>query len=634
MSRSAVDHLETGPLPSWQAQQDFILFEVRRNIRMSSQLKRHPGRALALLTAMIAASCMFATLAAAQDWPAPKVELFGGYSFFHPGADVHGQLPGALAPISSRMEVNPRGAGVSFTVDFNRWFGITLDTSTDWGSREIGLATRIDDAAFSNLSIGPKVTFRSKHFAPFLEALVGDHRLMPDAFHDVDKLGAMFGGGLDVNLSRHVALRLFRADYVVSKPYQFSAPGGQTTDLRGLRLQTGLNFMFGGDDKSVPPTAACSAQPTEVFAGEPVTATASGSNFKPKRTVKYNWNGTRVKVEGTAASTQIDTTGLQPGAYEANASLSDGSKNGVASCVAKFNVKQPRPPEIACSSDPGTVRTGGTATIRSSASSPDNRSLTYSYSTSAGNVSGNASTAMLNTSGAQPGSIKVTCNVSDDRNLTASSTTMVNVEAPPPPPPPPAPAPEIKILEAKLSLHSIYFPTGRPTALNPGGGLVDSQAEILTTLAEDFKSYLKYVPDAHLILGGHADERGSQQYNKALTERRVDRTRNFLTEHGVPATAIETRSFGKDENLNAEQVKAQIADNPDLSAGDRKQMLNNLRVMVLANNRRVDVTLNTTGQQSTHRYPFNAKDYLALINTKGSDKKSPVKNKSKKKPGR
>jgi outer membrane protein OmpA-like peptidoglycan-associated protein len=594
---------------------------------MSSQLKRHPGRALALLTAMIAVSFMFANLAAAQD-RTPKVELFGGYSFFHPGADVHGQLPGALAPISSRMEVNPRGAGASLTVDFNRWFGITLDTSTHWGSRETGLASRIDDAAFSNLSIGPKITFRSKHFAPFIEALVGDHRLMPDAFHDVDKLGAMFGGGLDVNLFRHVALRLFRADYVVSKPYQFGPPGGQTTNLNGLRLQTGLNFMFGGDDKSVPPTAACSAQPTDVFAGEPVTATASGSDFRPKRTVKYNWSGTGVKVAGTDASTQIDTTGLQPGSYEANANLSDGSKNGVASCMARFNVKQPRPPEIACSSDPGTVRTGGTATIRSNASSPDNRSLTYSYSASGGNVSGATSTATLDTSGARPGSIRVTCNVSDDRNLSASATTMVNVEAPPPPPPPPAPAPEIKILEAKLALHSIYFQTGRPTILKPEGGLVDSQADILTALADDFKNYLKYVPNAHLILGGHADERGSQDYNKALTERRVERTRNFLTEHGVPASDIETRSFGKEDNLNAEQVKQQIADNPDLSAGDRQQMLRNLQVMVLANNRRVDVTLSTTGQQSTHRYPFNARDYLALINTKGtSDKKPPVKKK-------
>jgi outer membrane protein OmpA-like peptidoglycan-associated protein len=219
--------------------------------------------------------------------------------------------------------------------------------------------------------------------------------------------------------------------------------------------------------------------------------------------------------------------------------------------------------------------------------------------------------------------------VGDDRNppLTASSTTSVLVE----PPPPPAPAPEIKQLEAKLALHSIYFPTARPTTENPDGGLVDSQAEILKALAADFKSYLKYKPDAHLILGGHADVRGSEEYNKALTERRVNRTRNFLVEHGVLATAIDTRSFGKDDNLNEEQVKAQIAQNPELTPDNRRQMLNNLRVLVLANNRRVDVTLSTTGQQSVRGYPFNAKDYLALINTKGGEKKPQAKPVPKKK---
>ncbi len=334
-----------------------------------------------------------------------------------------------------------------------------------------------------------------------------------------------------------------------------------------------------------------------------------------------------MRVAGTNASTQIDTTGLQPGSYQVSANLSDGSKTGVASCMARFNVKQPRPPVIACSSDPGTVRTGGTATIRSNASSPDNRRLTYSYSASAGNVSGADTTATLDTGGAQPGRITVTCNVSDDRNLTASSTTMVNVEAPPPPPPPPAPAPQIKELEAKLALHSIYFPTAQPFTSNPNGGLVPSQEQILVTLAQDFKEYLKYRSDAHLIIGGHADPRGSEEYNKSLTERRVGSTKNSLVGHGVPEDHIETRSFGKEDQLTADQIKVQIAENPDLSPADRQQMLNNLQVMVLANNRRVDVTLNTTGQESTHRYPFNARDYLALINTKNVEKKPPVKKK-------
>jgi outer membrane protein OmpA-like peptidoglycan-associated protein/opacity protein-like surface antigen len=597
---------------------------------MSSQSKNHPGRVFAMLAAIAAVSLMFATFAAAQDQPAPKWELYGGYSFLYPNSTVHGVVPGAAPgalPVSSELESNPRGVGASVTYNFNNWFGLSLDTSTAWGSGEVGLAKRIDDAGFSNLSFGPKITLRHNRFSPFFEVLVGDHRLMPDAFHDVDKFGVMIGGGLDINLSRHVALRLIRADFVESS-YRYGPPSVPSTDIRGLRAQTGLVFMFGGGAPPPPPTAACSLQPTEVFAGEPVTVTASGSNFNPKRTVTYVWNGTGVKVSGSEATTQIDTTGLDPRAYEVTATLSDGRKNGTASCSARFTVKTPHPPAISCSADPSSVPMGGTSTITSNASSPDGRRLIYSYSATAGDISGNGATTTLNVRDAQPGRITVTCNVNDDRNpaLAASSTTIVDVQTPPPPP---APAPEIKELEAKLALHSIYFPTARPTAENPDGGLVDSQADILKVLAEDYRKYLKYKPDAHLILGGHADPRGSEEYNKALTERRVERTKKFLVEHGVPADHLDTRSFGKDDNLTVEQVKEQIAQNPDLTPDDRKQMLSHLQVLVLANNRRVDVSLPSTGQTSTHRYPFNAKDYLALINPKGGEKKPAVTKKPK-----
>ncbi|HET7206690.1 MAG TPA: OmpA family protein [Terriglobales bacterium] len=583
------------------------------------------ARALTILSAIVAALCMFGTVAAAQNQPAPKWELFGGYSFLYPGANINGQLPGALLPLSSRLESNPRGAGASVTYNFTDWFGLTLDTSTHWGSGETGLVKRIDDAAFSNLSFGPKITLRHNRFSPFFEVLVGDHRLMPDAFHDVDKLGFMFGGGLDINFSRHVALRLIRADYVVSS-YRYGPPSVSSTDIRGLRAQTGLVFMFGGGAPPLPPTAACSTQPTEVFAGEPVTATATGSNFNPKRTVTYRWDGTGVKVAGSESSAQIDTTGLEPRSYEVTANLSDGRKNGSASCSSRFTVKAPRPPQISCSADPATIRTGGSSTIRSSASSPDGRRLIYSYAATAGEISGTSATTTLNTQGAQPGRITVTCNVGDDRNpaLTASSTTTVEVEAPPPPP---APAPEIKQLEAKLALHSIYFQTARPTAEHPEGGLLESQADILKTLAEDYLNYLKYIPDAHLILSGHADPRGTPEYNKSLTQRRVERTKSFLVEHGVPADHFELKAFGEENQLTADQIKQQMADNPDLSPEDRQNMLRNLRVLVLANNRRVDVTLSTTGQQSVRRYPFNAKDFLALISTKGGEKKPSVKKK-------
>jgi outer membrane protein OmpA-like peptidoglycan-associated protein len=168
-------------------------------------------------------------------------------------------------------------------------------------------------------------------------------------------------------------------------------------------------------------------------------------------------------------------------------------------------------------------------------------------------------------------------------------------------------------------LHSIFFATAQPRAEHPEGGLVESQQGTLTTLATDFKSYLAYKPDAHLILTGHADSRGSVEYNQALSERRVARTKQFLVEQGVSEAAIETRSLGKEQELTEDQVKDLVGQNPELSAEQKEKMLKQLSVIVLAQNRRVDITLSTTGQQSVQMYPFNAADSLTLL-----DKKAPA----------
>jgi outer membrane protein OmpA-like peptidoglycan-associated protein len=261
---------------------------------------------------------------------------------------------------------------------------------------------------------------------------------------------------------------------------------------------------------------------------------------------------------------------------------------------------------------------GETVQITVTASDPDNDPLSYSWKSSGGSVRGRDSSVRFETTGLKAGRYSVSGHVEDGRGGAADCELGIELQDPPPPP-------EMVELEARLSLHSIYFATARPSASNPTGGIVGSQENILAKLAEDFKRYLTFKPDAHLILGGHADERGSEEYNRALTERRVERARSYLIAHGVSAAAIETRSFGKEDELNAEQIKAQIAQNPDINQDERQQMLNNLQVMVLANNRRVDITLSTTGQQSTRRYPFNAKDFLALISTKDGEKKPSAK---------
>src|ERR1700675_1529621 len=417
--------------------------EVRRNWHMSSHSHNPCGRVAVMRLAIVAVLCSIGTLAAAQDQPAPKWELFGVYSFFHPGADVHGLLPGGISPVSSRLEPNPRGAGLSLTYDFNRWFGLTLDASTHWGSGEAGLDRKIDDAAFSNLSFGPKITFRGNHFAPFLEALVGDHRLMPDAFHDIDKLGFMGGGGLDVNVSRHVALRLIRADYVWSS-YQYgtstSTPPTPKTDIRGVRLQAGVVLMWGGEEAGPPVSASCSVNPSEVMVGEPATASATGSNFNPNHTLTYAWSSTGGHITGRDNTASIDTNGLAGGSYTVTAHISDPKKRkgGEASCSASFGVKEPpkNPPALSCSANPATVQTGTSSTISCTCTSPDNVPVTVGgWTASGGTISGSGNTATLSTTGASPGTITTNATCTDSRGLTASSSTSVTVENPPPPPP-------------------------------------------------------------------------------------------------------------------------------------------------------------------------------------------------------
>jgi outer membrane protein OmpA-like peptidoglycan-associated protein len=564
--------------------------------------------------AMVAVLCSVGTLASAQAPPPPKWELYGGYSAFYPGCDVHGLLPGGVAPVTSCLKWDPRGAGASITYDFNRWFGLTVDSSGQWGSGQSGVAARIQQVEFFNLSAGPKITFRSHYFSPFLEALVGEHRLASEVFGSDREVGFMAGGGLDLDFSRHFAWRMIRADYVFSN-HQFGPSSVvPATDIRGARLQTGLVFMWGGKTTVILPTAACSVQPVEVFAGEPVTATAEGSNFNARRTVAYSWSGAGVKPGEARASTQIDTTGLQPGSNQVTAHLSDGSDKGVATCSARFNVKTPQPPVISCSANPASVPVGGTSTITSTASSPDGRSLTYNYTASGGNITGNTSTATLNTGSPQPGTITVTCNVSDDRNLplTASATTTVEVLAPPPPPP----LPDIVAIEKRLALHSVYFATAKPSLEDPDAGLLASQEKTLSALAGDFAIYLQAKPDARLTLEGHADPRGSVEYNQGLSERRVDRVKRFLVEQGVPAANIQTKAFGKQENLTDKQVRSAVERNPELSPEDRQRILNNMRTIILASNRRVDITLSNAGQaaqESVREYPFNAADSLTLL---------------------
>jgi hypothetical protein len=178
----------------------------------------------------------------------------------------------------------------------------------------------------------------------------------------------------------------------------------------------------------------------------------------------------------------------------------------------------------------------------------------------------------------------------------------------------------IEVPDTGLALNSVYFQTDIPRSIKTKKGLVTSQQAALTSVADAFKKYLENKPDAHLTLIGHADERGPNGYNKDLSERRAEVAKNFLVDQGIPADHLETQALGDDQNLTAEQVKQSIEQNPELNDEERQQALEKLHTLVLANNRRVDITLSTTGQESAHQYPFKAEDFPKLVNRNGINK--------------
>jgi peptidoglycan-associated lipoprotein len=59
-------------------------------------------------------------------------------------------------------------------------------------------------------------------------------------------------------------------------------------------------------------------------------------------------------------------------------------------------------------------------------------------------------------------------------------------------------------------------------------------------------AWLAKYPSKRVTIEGHADERGTRDYNLALGERRANAAKNFLSSLGVDASRISTISYGKE----------------------------------------------------------------------------------------
>jgi peptidoglycan-associated lipoprotein len=78
---------------------------------------------------------------------------------------------------------------------------------------------------------------------------------------------------------------------------------------------------------------------------------------------------------------------------------------------------------------------------------------------------------------------------------------------------------------------------------------------------KDNAQWLKKNPKVRVKIEGHCDERGSEEYNMKLGQKRADAVKQFLRHAGIAGNRLSTTSFGKDKPVDTGQDESAWAKN-------------------------------------------------------------------------
>ena len=448
-----------------------------------------------------------------------RVDLFAGYAYFKPFNSAIGTNPYATIPF---------GIDASVAGYFKQHFGLQAEGNYSPSGPDD------NDCAYT-AQVGPIVRFQSGRLVPFAHILAGGAIVGGPRGQACNNwgFGTTLGGGADYILPifhNRIALRVLQADFLYALidngPLQAGGFYGGMGDVTAIRASAGLVLRFGniGPTGGEAPSFNCSAEPAQVFPGDPVTLTATTLNVNPRRKPKYLWTSSGGKVVADQATAAVDTANMLPGVYQVSGQLVEGDKQRlISSCTTSFTVRAYEPPTVSCAADRTSINSGDPVAIQATGISPQNRPLSYSYGTTAGLISGTGASAALSTVGVSPGNVTVTCNVVDDKGQAASSNVSIVVAKPAPPPPAP-------VLPAMQSLCSITFDrdTRRPDRVdNEAKGCLDDVALTLN----------RETSDKLLVVGSHAQH----ETNRDAAVRAMNAAEYLTREKGVDPARLDLR---------------------------------------------------------------------------------------------
>jgi opacity protein-like surface antigen len=175
----------------------------------------------------------------------PKVEAFVGYSLVHVSVNTTGAVPG--------MDIDPSGAPASYGFNFNGGSGqlaynVTpmIGVVADFGGYSCSCTSNgvtVNTNVISYL-FGPRFSYRrsGSKLVPFGQVLFGGARLanaitLPTV--DDNQFALTVGGGVDYNLTQHIAIRPIQAEYFMTK---FN--DGDNNRQNNFRYSAGVVIQF------------------------------------------------------------------------------------------------------------------------------------------------------------------------------------------------------------------------------------------------------------------------------------------------------------------------------------------------------------------------------------------------------
>lgn len=330
----------------------------------------------------------------------------------------------------------------------------------------------------------------------------------------------LYGGRLGYFVSRHLSLEA-TAQRLPTESKFFPGTGMNINSFRGNAV---MNFAVTSKFRPFL-TVGAGVDNTDIqgLANASELGLNGGGGFRVFLTPRFTF-----RADGRVSRVHVDAVDEVQYNKELTAGLSllfGGGGEEMPEPVPPPAPVANQPPSITCVTDKTQLLPGENATITATASDPEGDPISYTWSSSAGSVTGTGNRVTLSLDGAAPASTAtITVRATDTHGNTATSDCAVTVMAP-------AAQPEA------VSCLAGGFPRNLSRLTNVDKACLD-----------DVATRLKSDPRARVIVVGHADRRESSPTR--ISDQRASAVKAYLVTAGVDGSRITTRSSGSSKLLD------------------------------------------------------------------------------------